>query len=192
MREQTALTQAWHVYVGRERAKPAVCPTARRDSSANFRSWSGPKAPRLQAWSLDRNLDLTEGERLLKARHYAAAEVYLAKAAVDAEKRGHSVPKRIQVRLLLAEAQRKQFHANHLEPNPAKLDAAELTVRSAIELAARTNDRVAYMQCLDALADIFGDQANFAAVEKVTRCSSRLRKNQTGGLIPLSWLVFCE
>ena len=137
----------------------------------NFRSlfWFGPKAPRLQSWSLDRNWDRTEGERLLKARHYATAEVHLARAAVDAEKRGHSVPKRIQVRLLLAEAQRKQFHADRLEPNHAKLDAAELTVRSAIELAARTHDRVAYMQCLDALADIFGDQANFAAVEKVTR-----------------------
>jgi tetratricopeptide (TPR) repeat protein len=42
-------------------------------------------------------------------------------------------------------------------------------VRAAIEIAARTDDRVAYLQCLDALADIFGDQRNFAAVEKVTR-----------------------
>ena len=85
------------------------------------------------------------------------------------EKRGHSAPKRIQVRLLLADAQRKQFHGLHQDSNPDKLAAAELTVRSAIELAARTDDRVAYLQCLDALADIFGDQCNFAAVEKVTR-----------------------
>jgi tetratricopeptide (TPR) repeat protein len=136
-----------------------------------FRSnfWSGPKAPRLEAWSLDRNPDRTEGERLLKARGYAAAEVHLAKAAVDAEKRGHSASKRIQIRLLLAEAQRRQFHADRLDPDYAKLDAAEQTVRSAIELAARTNDRFAYMQCLDALAEIFADQTNVAAVEKVTR-----------------------
>jgi tetratricopeptide (TPR) repeat protein len=73
------------------------------------------------------------------------------------------------VRLLLADAQRKQFHGPHQEAHPDKLAAAELTVRSAIEVAARTNDRVAYMQCLDALAEIFGDQRNFAAVEKVTR-----------------------
>ena len=145
----------------------------------NFQSafWSGPKAPRLQGWSIDRNSDRTEGERLLKARSYAAAEVYLSKAAVDAEKRGHSVPKRIQVRLLLAETQRKQFHVNPLEPNPGKLDAAELTVRSAIELAARANDRIAYMQCLDALADIFSDQANFPAVEKVTRDALELESS---------------
>ena len=130
--------------------------------------WSGTKAVRLQPWSLDRNRDRTEGERLLKARDFAAAEIHLTRAAVDAEKRGHSAPKRIHVRLLLADAQRKQFHGPQ-ETNPDKLAAAELTVRSAIELAARTNDRVAYMQCLDALADIFGDQCNFAAVEKVTR-----------------------
>jgi tetratricopeptide (TPR) repeat protein len=134
---------------------------------SNF--WSGIKARRLQPWSLDRNWDRTEGERLLKSRNFAAAEIHLTRAAVDAEKGGHSAPKRIQVRLLLADAQRKQFRVPHQEINPEKLAAAERTVRSAIELAARTNDRVAYMQCLDALADIFGDQSNFAAVEKVTR-----------------------
>jgi len=136
-----------------------------------FRSylWAGSKVPRLQSWSIDRNRDRTECERLLKARDYKAAEVHLGRAAVDAEKRGHSVPKRIQVRLLLADAQRKQFHGLHGDNNPEKVAAAELTVRSAIELAARTNDRMAYMQCLDALADIFGDQANYAAMEKVTR-----------------------
>ncbi len=130
--------------------------------------WSGPKAVRLQPWSLDRNWDRTEGERLLKAREYASAETHLTRAAVDGEKRGHSAPKRIQVRLLLADAQRKQFHGPQ-NTNPEKLAAAELTVRSAIDLAARTNDRVAYMRCLDALAEIFADQGNFAAVEKVTR-----------------------
>src|SRR4030088_1145942 len=114
--------------------------------------WSGPKAVRLQPWSLDRNWDRTEGERLLKARNFATAEIHLARAAMDAEKRGHSAPKRIQVRLLLADAQRKQFHGLYHDTNPDKLAAAELTVRSAIELAARTSDRLAYMRCLDALA----------------------------------------
>ncbi len=130
--------------------------------------WSGTKAVRLQPWSLDRNWDRTEGERLLKARDYAAAEEHLTRAAADGEERGHSAPKRIQVRLLLADAQRKQFHGPQAR-NPEKLAAAEQTVRTAIELAARTSDRLAYMRCLDALAEIFGDQGNFAAVEKVTR-----------------------
>ena len=131
--------------------------------------WSGTKARRLEPWSLDRNWDRTEGERLLKSRDFAAAEIHLVRAAVDAEKRGHSAPKRIQVRLLLADAQRKQFRRLPEESNPDKLAAAEMTVRSAIELAARVDDRFAYMQCLDALADIFADQGNFTAVEKVTR-----------------------
>jgi hypothetical protein len=77
--------------------------------------WSGPKAPRLEAWSLDRNQDRTEGERLLKARSYAEAQTFLERAALDAEKRGHSTPKRIQVRLLLAEAQRKHLHLDESE-----------------------------------------------------------------------------
>jgi tetratricopeptide (TPR) repeat protein len=42
-------------------------------------------------------------------------------------------------------------------------------VRSAIELAGSAGDRSAYLRCLDALADIFADQGNFAAVEKVTQ-----------------------
>ncbi len=130
--------------------------------------WSRTKAARLQPWSLDRSWDRTEGERLLKALDFAGAEIHLTRAAIEAEKRGHTAPKRIQVRLLLADAQRKQFHGLH-GGNPEKLAAAELTVRSAIALAAGTNDRLAYMRCLDALADIFGDQGNFAAVEKVTR-----------------------
>ncbi len=154
------------------RLQASISATGRsRFMLGNFRSliWSGPKAPRLAAWSIDRNWDRTEGERLLKARSYEAAEAHLARAAVDSEKRGHSAPKRIQVRLLLAESQRKQFHANHRDPDHAKLEAAERTVRSAIDLAAGTSDSVAYVQCLDALADIFADQGNFAAVEKVTR-----------------------
>ena len=132
---------------------------------SNF--WSQPKAPRLAAWSLDRNHDRTEGERLLKAGSYAEAETYLDRAALDAEKRGHSAPKRIQVRLLLAEAQRKQV----------RLNEAEQTVRAAIEVAARIDDRVAYLQCLDALADIFGDQGNHAAVEKVTRDALKIESS---------------
>lgn len=131
--------------------------------------WSARSAPRLKAWSLDRNWDRTEGERLLKARQYASAETHLSKAAVDAEIKRRSSAKRIRVRLLLADAQRKQFLANRREAGASKLDAAERTLRSAIEIAARTGDRSAYVQCLDALADVFHDQGNSAAVEKVTQ-----------------------
>ena len=131
--------------------------------------WSGKPTPKRASWSLDRNWERTEGERLLKSRDYAAAEKLLARAAIDAEMQGYSTTKRIQVRLLLAEAQRKQFQSNHLNPNRAKLEAAEQTVRAAIELAANSSDAPGYLQCLDALADIFWDQGNYAAVEKVTQ-----------------------
>jgi tetratricopeptide (TPR) repeat protein len=141
-----------------------------------FRSmfWSARSVPRLRPWSLDRNWDRTEGERLLKARSYVSAEKHLTRAAEDAEIQGYSSAKRIQVRLLLAEAQRKQFEPDHANPDRAKLDAAELTVRAAIELAARTSDRPAYLLCLDALGEIFSDQGNFAAVEKVTQDAIQL------------------
>jgi len=141
-----------------------------------FRSmlWSARSVPRLPAWSLDRNWDRTEGERLLKSRNYAPAEKHLTRAAEYAEIQGHSTAKRIHVRLLLAEAQRRQFDSNHVNPDHAKLDAAERTVRSAIELAARTGDRPAYLLCLDALGEIFGAQGNVAAVERVTQDAIQL------------------
>jgi tetratricopeptide (TPR) repeat protein len=147
-------------------------------SVGSARVGSTKTGPCRSAWSLDRNWDRTEGERLLKSRNYAAAEKFLARAATDAEIQGYSTTKRIQVRLLLAEAQRKQFEANQLNPDHGKLDAAEQTVRSAIELAADSSDGPAYLQCLDALADIFSGQGNFAAVEKVTQDAIQMEANQ--------------
>src|ERR1019366_3789566 len=92
LREQAeALAQA-------ARWAEAGCSPIEMFDSLRSNLWSGPKAPRLEAWSLDRNRDRTEGERLLRARRHAEAEIYLERAAVDAEKRGHSAPKRIQVR----------------------------------------------------------------------------------------------
>ena len=112
--------------------------------------WSRTKAARLQPWSLDRNWDRTEGERLLKALDFAGAETHLTRAAIDAEQRGHTAPKRIQVRLLLAEAQRKQFRGP-LGENPEKLTAAEMTVRAAIEKLTppSENDTATYLKRLE-------------------------------------------
>jgi len=130
--------------------------------------WSaGSSVQRVKTWTLDRNFDQTEGERLLNARNFPAAEVYLAKAVIDAEMRKRSASKRVTLRLTLAEAQRKQCYSDALETNLGKLIAAEATVRSAIEIAAANADRDLYIQCLDTLAEIFSDQGNFAAVEKV-------------------------
>jgi tetratricopeptide (TPR) repeat protein len=51
---------------------------------------------------------------------------------------------------------------------------AEATVRSAIDIAAKASDSDEYVNCLDALADIFTDQKNFAALEKVEEQAIRM------------------
>ncbi|MEQ1884408.1 MAG: tetratricopeptide repeat protein [Bryobacteraceae bacterium] len=129
---------------------------------------------RVKSWTLDRNFDQTEGERLLNAGNYAPAEAHLFRAVVDAETRQRSAAKRVSLRILLAEAQRGQFRAQDEEPKFAKLTSAEATVRAAIEIAAANADRALYIQCLDALAEIFTDQQNFAAVERVMQDAIKL------------------
>jgi tetratricopeptide (TPR) repeat protein len=128
----------------------------------------------VQAWSLDRSWDRAEGERLLRARDYAAAERHLAKAVTESDQRRHSALKRIHLRLELAESQRKQFQAGAQNQNPAKLKDAEEVAHAAMDLAAGTGDRNAYVQCLDALGDIFSDQGNFQGVERVMQEAVRL------------------
>ena len=121
----------------------------------------------VQAWSLDRSINRIEGERHLKARNYPEAEKYLALAVSEADARGHSVPKRVRLRLQLAEAQRRQAQSGDDEFDCTKLADAEATIRTAIEHAARVSDRTGYVLCLDALAEVFADQNNYPAVEKV-------------------------
>jgi len=133
----------------------------------------------VEAWTLDRNWDRSEGERLLKAKNYAAAETHLAMAVVEAETRNRPASKRIHLRLLLAEAQQHQFLAGADETDFTKLVAAEQTVRLAIELAAKSSDRDRYIQCLDALAEIFAGQEKYEAVEKVMQEAIRIESAAT-------------
>jgi len=130
------------------------------------------------AWILDRNWDRAEGERLLKAKNYAGAQEHLAKAIAEAEARGHSIAKRTHLRLLLAEAQRQEAKVEGGEPDAAKLAVAEQTARYAIQAAAKGSDRSLYIQCLDTLADIFGDEQKFDAVEKAVQESIRFEAEQ--------------
>jgi tetratricopeptide (TPR) repeat protein len=146
---------------------------------ANLRlfRWSrdpGAGASSVEKWTLDRNWDRSEGERLLKAKSFTAAENLLTRAIVDAETRKRSAAARVHLRLQLAEAQRHQFRPYAEEPNLDKLIAAEQTVRLAIEIAAKSSDRDLYVQCLDALSDIFTDQGRFDAVEKVMQEAIRI------------------
>ncbi|MGD1094452.1 MAG: tetratricopeptide repeat protein [Bryobacteraceae bacterium] len=128
--------------------------------SMQMAAWA---TPHIQAWSLERSLNRTEGERHLKARNYSEAEKYLSLAVTEADERCHSVRK-VQFRLYLAEAQRKQ----------GKLAEAEQTLRTALEHTAQTSNPVAYVQCLDAMAEVFHDGGNFAAMEHVLQEAVRI------------------
>jgi tetratricopeptide (TPR) repeat protein len=133
------------------------------------RLWSSEWAPRIWGWTTDRSEDQTQGERLFEDDDFAGAELYLAKAILDSERRQQNADRRILLRLELAEAQRKQFHPETGEGNPQKLTEAEQTIRSAIEMANRVGRHALEVQCLDALATIFADQGNLPEAERLVR-----------------------
>ncbi len=119
--------------------------------SVQVASWA---TPHLSAWSLERNQNRLEAQRHLQARNFGEAEKYLLKAIEEADQLHHSVRK-IQFRLQLSEAQRKL----------GKLDDAEQTVREALDFTARISNPAGYVQCLDALAEVFHDGENYPAME---------------------------
>src|SRR5262245_31964007 len=119
--------------------------------SLQIAAWT---APGLRAWSLERSMHRAEGERHLKAHNYGQAEKHLKLAVEEADLHRHSVRK-VQLRLQLAEAERKQ----------GKLAEAEQTVRGALEVTARISNPKGYVQGLDALAEVFHDAGNFIAME---------------------------
>ncbi len=121
----------------------------------------------------------------MRAQNFAAAETHFIKAIAEAEKRGDSASKKIQLRLMLGEAQRLQYRLGPSAMPDAdmdetgirdKLQAAEQSIRSAIEIAASSSDRKRYVQCLDALSDIFALRGNYAAVEAVMSEAIRIER----------------
>ncbi len=126
--------------------------------------WSAVRTPALEAWTIDRNWNRAEGERLLKDHNYEEAEPYLEEAVAEADKHSMSVPKRVRLRLQLADVQRRQ----------SKFTEAEQTLRAAIALAAQVTDSTGYLMCLDGLAEVFVGQGNFAAAEKVSQEGVRI------------------
>jgi tetratricopeptide (TPR) repeat protein len=111
-------------------------------------------APQLHAWTLERSMSRAEAERHLQSRNFAEAEKHLLNAIAEADVRQHSVRK-IQSRLQLSEAQRKQ----------GKFEEAEQTVRDALEFTAKISNPTGYVQCLDALAEVFNDAEDYPAME---------------------------
>ena len=126
--------------------------------------WSAVRTPQVQSWTIDRNWDRAEGERLLKSHQFREAEPYLVKTIEEADKNSLSITKRIRLRVQLAEVERKQ----------GKFAAAEATLRAAIEIAAEATDSTGYLMCLDSLAEVFVAQGNFSAAEKVCQEGVRI------------------
>jgi tetratricopeptide (TPR) repeat protein len=122
----------------------------------------GSTGGKIASWTLDRNWHRSEAERYLKARNFAEALHHLTIAVDEADARNAPPKQRVRFRLELADAQRRTA-----DSNPDQLAAAESTVRAAIEIAAAASDGEEYVNCLDALADVFADQKNYAALERV-------------------------
>jgi tetratricopeptide (TPR) repeat protein len=116
-------------------------------TSAKLIAWA---APQIQQWHKDRVYNRVEGDRQLKAHNFGEAEAYLSEAVDECGDRGSSPNTRIRLQLQLAEAQRKLG-----ADNPAKLDEAEATIRDALQLTARVSNPVGYVQCVDALAEVY-------------------------------------
>jgi len=146
----------------------------------NDLKWALVRAPRsFEGWSLDRNWHRLEAQRLIKSGEYLAAEEHLKQAVKESDEQKFSAPKRVRLRLELAEIQRRLAFPGSTEAttgtaDPARLLQAEQTIRAAILIAAQASAADAYCQCLDALTEIFGDQRNFPAMEKAAEEAIRL------------------
>jgi tetratricopeptide (TPR) repeat protein len=120
--------------------------------------------PRLMEWTSDRSEAQAQGERLFEQGDYAGAELQLAAAVLDGERRQSPADKRILLRLELAAAQRQQ----------GRHDAAEETIRSALDLANKVGEHNLALQCVNELAAIIADQGNLAGAELVMEEAIRI------------------
>src|SRR5580700_6582257 len=127
--------------------------------SAKLLAWA---APFVQQWLNQGEYNREEGDRQLRARNFVEAEIRLTEAIDEFGAGGGSPTARIRLQLQLAEAQRKQG-----ADDPAKIDEAEATIRAALDLTARIANPSGYVQCIDALAEVFYDRADYPAIQKL-------------------------
>jgi len=120
-------------------------------ASAKLVAWA---APHVQQWHKEREFNRVEGDRQLKAHNFAEAEIRLEEAVAECGERVSSPSTRVRLQLQLAEAQRKL----------GKLDDAEATIRTALDLTARVSNPGGYVQCVDGLAEVFHDRHDYPAM----------------------------
>ena len=153
----------------------------------NLRSFIAAPGLRLASWNKQRSDERTEGERLFEESDYAGAELHLAQAILDSERRQDSADQRILLRLELAEAQRKQYHAYG---DQKKLADAEESIREAHDLASRTHDRELTVQTVDAAITIAADRGDLEEVERLMQEVGALEaKGKRRDLMQLAPLV---
>jgi tetratricopeptide (TPR) repeat protein len=108
--------------------------------------------PHVKEWHRKRHMNRVEGERHLATRNWSEAEGHLSLALAE---RRHSNKRRLDLLLGLTEAQRKQ----------GKAAEAEKTSQLAIDLAAKSKNKVLESRALDGLVDIQLDQKKYNDVE---------------------------
>ena len=127
--------------------------------SAKLFAWA---APFVQQWLKAGDYNRDEGDRQLRARNFIEAEERLKDAIDEFGVGGGSPTARIRLQLQLAEAQRKQG-----ADDPAKIDEAEATIRAALDLTARIANPSGYVQCVDALSQVFHDRGDFPGMQSL-------------------------
>jgi len=135
--------------------------------------------PERETWNLDRNWHHAEAERHLKAGNLIEAERNLVAAVEDADKRELAAGIRVQLRLALAEVQRRlgvpaTDGSGEARPDIAKLRDAENILRNAAVIAVQNSDTAHYLDCMDALADVLTAMENYPALEEVAQEAVRL------------------
>jgi len=139
--------------------------------------WNWARAPQKgESWGLDRNWHRSEAARHLKSGNLADAERHLTLAVREADDRGVAPAERAELRLELADLQRKLAAPPDVpgQLDLAKLRDAENTLREAIIVCTQASDSKLYLRSLDALAEIFCLAEDYPALERAASDAIRL------------------
>jgi tetratricopeptide (TPR) repeat protein len=144
-------------------AKPMISVTRIFRLGIRLAVWA---TPHVKEWHRKRNLNVSEAERHMGSRNWSEAEKYLAAALCE---RRYSSKRRVGFLLDLERAQRKQ----------SKLDQAEQTARTAIELAAQVGDHALRAKAMEGLVDVQITQQKYSDAEQTIREIASLEAAQS-------------
>ena len=125
-------------------------------------SWA---TPHVRGWRRNRDFHRREAFRNLSCRNWPEAEGHFLAAMGDFR---HSAHEMLDLVIGLKESQRKQ----------GRLDDAERTSRSAIDIAVSMKNAGAHARALDALLDIYMDQGRYDEAEHTASLIERLERSR--------------